>query len=192
MPNVPTATDGVAGLVSPNWGIESGLDLQTDTDKHYFTPEEDANYPWVNGIFVEAPYPGNLNGIRLGNGVTADHLLLVDVTTAGLIEQVMNLPSRQRVTQAGQPATLLNINREGARLWLKVFPTGSDTGAITAATPINARLSIDNLGRICLQGPGQSLRAHLKMNHIGAAYPTPHAGMIMVEMVEKPAPHNLT
>lgn len=192
MPNEPTATDGIAGLVGYNWGIESGFDLNTDTDKRYYTPEEDANYPWANGLFVEAPYPGNQNGIRLGTDVTADHLLLMDVTTAGLIEQVLSMPDRQRVITAGDPAMLLNINREGGRLWLKLFPTGSDTGAITAATPINTPLSINAVGQICIQGAGQQLRAHLKRNHIGAAYPTPHIGMIMVELVEKPTPHNLT
>lgn len=192
MPNVPTATDGVAGLVGPNWGIESGFDLNTDTDKYYDTPETDVNYPWVNGIFVEAPYPTRPKGIRLGTDVTADHLLLYDVTVAGQSEQIMNLPDRQRVITAGEAATLLNINREGGRLWLRLFPTGSDTGAITSSTPINTELSINVLGRICVRLGGQNLRAHLKRNNIGATYPTAHAGMIMVEMVEKPAPHNLT
>lgn len=193
MANVPIATDGVASLVGPNWGIEMGFDLNTDTDKHYYTPEEDANYPWLNGIFVEAPYPPNFPaGIRLGNDVTADHLLLYDVTTAGAIEQIMNLPDRQRVAMAGDPVTLLNINREGGRLWLRLFPTGSDSGAITAAAPINTQLSINNVGRICILQPGQALRAHLKINNIGTAYGVAHAGMIMVEMVNKPTPHNLT
>jgi len=192
MPNEPTATDGVAGLVGPNWGIESGFDLQEDTDKHYYTPETDDNYPWPNGIFVEAPYPTAPNGIRLGTDVTADHLLLYDVTLAGPIEQIENLPDRQRVIVAGQAATLLNINHEGRRLWLKLFPTGSDTGAISASTAINTELSINAIGRICIRQGGQNLRAHLKINNIGATYPTAHAGMIMVEMVEKPVPHNLT
>jgi len=192
MANEPTAVDGVAGLVGYNWGIESGFDLNTDTDKRYYTPEEDANYPWPNGIFVEAPYPGNQNGIRLGTDLTADHLLLMDVTTAGLREQIMDIPDRQRVIRAGDPAMLLNINHEGRRLWLRLYPTGSETGAITVATAINTPLSINAVGRICIQGVGQQLRAHLKRNHIGAAYPTPHVGMIMVELVEKPTPHNLT
>lgn len=191
MPNEPTAVDGVAGLVGPNWGIESGFD-EKDTDKRYYTPETDNNYPWPNGIFVEAPYPGAPIGIRLGTDVTSDHLLLYDVSLAGPIEQIENLPDRQRVIVAGQAATLLNINHEGRRLWLRLFPTGSDTGNIQAGTAINTQLSITALGRICVRNGAQILRAHLKMNNIGAAYPTAHAGMIMVEMVEKPVPHNLT
>ena len=193
MPNAPTASDGVADLVIPNWGIECSYTLEDDVVKTYNTPDTDDEYPWANGIFVEAPWPPNSPyGMRLGTDVTADHLLCDSVSTAGLIEQILNLPDRQRVVTAGDPCRLLYVNGQRGRLWLRLMATGSDTGAISSSTPINTPLSINSVGRICIRQAGQSIRAYLKRNHIGAAYGTSKRGMIMVEMAPKPEPHNLT
>lgn len=182
--NTPDISHGSVGASEMNWKIDEGFDYHKDSTRLYKSPETvDEDIP--NGTFVEAPDPTNDPYFRVG-GEDANHMLLYDVSTVQHFGANMAQLVGDRFRTAGpdQFVWLLNINHAGGkRMWLKLYATGSATGALDSSTPINTALGIGSDGLIQLVQVGAATRAYLKRNNIATD------GWILIEFVEPPQPY---
>lgn len=184
--NPPDVSEGIAGPVELNWKIDEGQNFHIDSTRFYKVPE-DIEEAIPNGTFVEAPDPTADPYFRVG-GNDCNHILVYDVlATAGLgTAAAMLLNERVRYGSPGEFVTVLNINGSSKRMWFKLFATGSDTGALSASTPLNTALGINSSGVLQIAQAGQATRAYLKRNNIATD------GWILVEMIDPPEAYPLS